>query len=256
MQKSIFITGAARGIGQATAELFARKGYLVGAYDVAPVEWAEGNPNVITGTLDVTDRDQWDEALAEFTSHTGGQLNILFNNAGLLIDGPFLDADEKREEALIDVNVKGITYSAHAAFPYLQRTPKSQFVSMGSAAGIVGTPDMALYSASKFAVRGLTEALGIEWKKYDIRVLDMMPLYVKTPMLENVETQGTRRMGVRIGPEDVAHEMWKATHGISRYFPMQHFPVGLQTRILYLGSQFTPNFIVRFVNRLLVYGFK
>lgn len=256
MQKSIFITGAARGIGQKTAELFAKNGYLVGAYDVSPIEWAEGNPNVITGTLDVTNREQWDEALKEFTAHTGGTLDIMFNNAGLLIDGPFLDADPRREDALVDVNLKGIVYSAHASFPYLEKTPESQFVSMCSAAGIVGTPDMALYSATKFGVRGLVEALGIEWKKYDIRVIDMMPLYVKTPMLDGVETQGTKRMGIHIGPDDVAKEVYRATRGISRHLPMQHFPIGLQTRILYLGSQFTPNFIVRWVNRLLVYGLK
>src|SRR5699024_2787262 len=82
---SIFITGGAAGIGLATAERFGREGWTVGVYDVDTAALAEvqaTHPDWITGELDVRDPDQWVRALDEFTSHTGGTLDVLDNNAG------------------------------------------------------------------------------------------------------------------------------------------------------------------------------
>ena len=253
-RKSIFISGAARGIGRETAELFARNGYLVGAYDISPVDWADNMPNIIAGHLDVTSQEDWARALANFPSHTGGTLAILLNNAGFLIAGPFNEDDRKREDLMVDVNVKGVYKGCHAAFPYLLATPPSQVISMCSASGIVGPPDMALYSATKFAVRGLTEALNVEWDQYDIRVVDMMPLYVNSKMLDGVSTAGTRRMGVRLEPKDVAKRIWGVATGITTKLPTVHHPVGKQCTAFYLTEQVSPNVIARLVNRILTYG--
>ena len=88
-RKSIFISGAARGIGRETAELFARNGYLVGAYDISPVDWADNMPNIIAGHLDVTSQEDWARARANFTSHTGRPLDIVLNKAGIRIAGTF-----------------------------------------------------------------------------------------------------------------------------------------------------------------------
>ena len=87
---SIFITGGAAGIGLATAERFSREGWTVGVYDVDADGLAKvkaNHPEWITGTLDVRDEKQWAQALEEFTSHTGGTLDVLDNNAGILVAG-------------------------------------------------------------------------------------------------------------------------------------------------------------------------
>ena len=90
-RKSIFVTEAAGGIGSAVVQKFARKGWIVGAYDLTELTFSgelADHPNVITGVLDVTDPDNWDRALAEFAEHTGGLIDVLDNNAGVVISDP------------------------------------------------------------------------------------------------------------------------------------------------------------------------
>ncbi|MCP6059511.1 SDR family NAD(P)-dependent oxidoreductase, partial [Klebsiella pneumoniae] len=84
---------------------------------------------------------------------------------------------------ILAINVQGVVQMTHAAFPYLKATPGAQVINMGSASGVYGTPHMASYSASKFAVRGFTEALELEWRRHGIRVGDLMPPFVRTPMV-------------------------------------------------------------------------
>ena len=88
-KKSIFISGGAAGIGREVALKFRDKGWIVGAYDIDEANLAklkEDYPDIITGHLDVTDYQSWEDALADFTSHTGGTLNVLDNNAGIIGD--------------------------------------------------------------------------------------------------------------------------------------------------------------------------
>ncbi|AXR73355.1 MULTISPECIES: SDR family oxidoreductase [Auritidibacter] len=207
--RAIFISGAATGIGRATAQKFLSAGWLVGAYDVNEIPY--GHPHLITGHLDVTDPQQWDTALAEFTSHTGGRLDVLDNNAGVIIDGALARQDPARILNTIEVNCAGPTYGARAAHPYLKATPGSTLVNMCSASAIYGQPDVLVYSATKFYVKGLTEGLGLEWKHDDIRVIDVMPLWAKTALAE-VSAKSIRTLGVRITPRDVAEKIYTAVH--------------------------------------------
>ena len=104
---SIFITGGAAGIGLATAERFGREGWTVGVYDVDTAALAEvqaTHPDWITGELDVRDPDQWVRALEEFTSHTGGTLDVLDNNAGVLVAGE-LGRREPGSQAVVELYV-------------------------------------------------------------------------------------------------------------------------------------------------------
>ncbi|HKV20151.1 MAG TPA: SDR family oxidoreductase, partial [Mycobacterium sp.] len=196
--KSVFITGAAAGIGRATALSFARNGYLIGGFDLDEVglkslaEEVEGlGAKAVTGHLDVTDPDETAQRLADFVEASGGRLDVLINNAGVMRTGRFEDIDLDAQLTQIDINTKGVVIGTHAAFPYLRATPNAVVVNLASASAIYGQAELATYSATKFFVRGLTEALDIEWGRYGIRVIAMWPLYVNTAMTEGVTTGTT-----------------------------------------------------------------
>lgn len=250
---SIFISGAAQGIGKAVAQKFLQEGWTVGAYDIAPVAYdATGTPGtLITGHLNVTSATDWDVALEEFTSHTGGTLDVLDNNAGIIIDGPLSEAAAMGVDRLISVNCTGVTLGARAAHPHLKRTPGAQLVNMTSASAVYGQPNIAVYSATKFYVAGLTEALSLEWRKDDIRVVDVWPLWAKTS-LADVDVASTRRIGVHLTPEQVAGAVWQAVHPKNRWARGKvHHGVATLDKALYLGRSLAPDRVVRMLTRVL-----
>jgi NAD(P)-dependent dehydrogenase (short-subunit alcohol dehydrogenase family) len=250
-QRSILITGAAAGIGAATARLFHRHGWLVGLYDVdvAGVERlaAELGGHVATGHLDVSKAEEWEAAMAAFTTRSGGRLDVLFNNAGILSSGPFESLPQARLKAIVDVNVTGVINGCHAAFPFLRSTKGACVVNMSSASAIYGQPNLAVYSSTKFAVRGLTEALDLEWKPHGIRVMDMMPLFVQTSMVQGMDAKAIGRLGVRLGPEDVAQGVYEAVNDYS-LLPRVHRLVGSQVKFFYKMAGLLPDWLARIVN--------
>lgn len=216
MTRSVFITGAAAGIGRATAELFAARGWRVGVADrdgagAARVAEAAGAGSMALA-CDVTRPAEVREALDRFTAPAGGRLDLLVNNAGLLETGPFESIPMEAHRALLDVNVTGFTDVLHAAFPYL-RAARGRVVNLSSASAEYGTPDFACYSASKFYVRGLTEALDVEWRRHCVGVACVMPAFVATGMTEGRHTASMDRLGVALDPGDVAGVIWKAANG-------------------------------------------
>ena len=122
-------------------------------------------------------------------------------------------------------------------------------VNLCSASAIYGQPELATYSATKFAVRGLTEALELEWRRYGIRVIAMWPLFVKTAMVDGMETRSTKRMGIHLSAEDVAEEIYNATHPSRSFLPKVHYPVGRQTKVVAAVSQVLPNWASRLLNK-------
>lgn len=258
MTKSVFITGAATGIGRATALLFAQRGYVVGGYDIdedglavlaADVSAVGGTP--IVGHLNVTDADEVARRLAEFTEAAGGRLDVLINNAGLLNAGRFEEIPLEVHQREIEVNVKGVVHGLHAAFPYLKKTPDSVVVNLASASAIYGQAELANYSATKFYVRAITEALNLEWGRYGIRVIDMWPLYVNTAMTKDVSTGTTQSLGIRLTAQDIAEDIVAAVDASwpRRLVSQVHFPVGIQAKALALGARFSPAWLTRLVNK-------
>ena len=151
---TIFISGAARGIGRAIAELFLDRGWIVGAYDIDTVDYT--HPNLITGVLDVTDAQSWEATLAEFAAHSPTRtITVVVNNAGVLTSGGIADISPTAIEHQISVNCTGVALGAHAALRHLR--PGSTLVNVGSASAIFGQPTIAVYSATKFFVAGLTK---------------------------------------------------------------------------------------------------
>ncbi|RDI46786.1 short-subunit dehydrogenase [Nocardia mexicana] len=254
---AIFITGAAAGIGRAIALLFAARGYRVGAFDVdepgldrlaADITAAGGTAH--TGTLDVTEIEQWRARLAEFHS-AAGRLDILVNNAGILRAGPFQDIDPAAHHRIVEVNLGGVIAGTHAAFEYLRDTPGAQVVNLCSASAIYGQAELASYGASKAAVRNLTEALDLEWRRHDIRVLAVWPLFVATAMLTGVDTGSTRSLGVRLTVDDVAAGVWDATRPRRGPLRRVHYSIGTQAKLLAAAGKYGPNWAVRLANRVI-----
>lgn len=242
---TILITGAASGIGAATARLFHARGWQVGLLDInhlALGELAAELGGAWHAQLDVSDAAAVSAALQDFCGQHGGRLRLLFNCAGVLRFGHFEDIDLEEHARILQINVLGLLQMTHAAFPYLKGTPGAQVINMGSASGLYGTPHMVSYSASKFAVRGLTEALELEWRHHGIRVGDLMPPFVRTSMVtqQHFEPPALRRLGVKLAAQDIAAAVWlQARHA------KVHRPIHWLFTLMYWAGQVSPPAVSR-----------
>ncbi|MGH8462257.1 MAG: SDR family oxidoreductase [Stenotrophobium sp.] len=252
---SIFITGAAAGIGLATAELFAARGWFVGLYDldeagVNRLQQRLGAEHAVAGKLDTTDAAGYAQALESFARAAGGRLDLLFNNAGIAAVDDFEKLPLARHHLVVDVNLKGLINGCYLALPYLRQTPGARVISMCSASAIYGAPSFAVYSATKFAVRGLTEALNVEWQRHGVLVMDIMPLFVNTPMVSHFETEARslKRMGTHLTAQDIAAAVWKAALRPRWRAPVHWYP-GWQTRLMQLSNKLSPAFLNRFMTK-------
>jgi NAD(P)-dependent dehydrogenase (short-subunit alcohol dehydrogenase family) len=224
-QQSIFITGGGSGIGRATALLFARKGWRIGLADVSAAGLAETAALLPEGAstyvMDVRDRDAWVASLDAFTAVTGGRLDVLFNNAGIGSGGPLATTDFAEIDRVVGVNLVGVLNGAKIGHGYLKRTPGSCLLNTASASAIYGSSGLAPYSATKFGVRAITEALDGEWAGDGIKVRAIVPSFIDTPLL-NTTAGGSNRSiretvtgaGLELtGVEAVADAAWAAVHG-------------------------------------------
>ena len=213
--KAIFITGAGQGIGLAIARLFAEKGWLVGLFDINETLCNDHlqTPlfhNAVAGFCDVTDPDSVNAALTAFTDASGGQLHVLVNNAGVLSAGDFSTMSAADVNAMIAVNIGGLTTVSHQAFPYLRDTDDAVVLNLCSASSIHGIPWLAVYSASKFYVDGLTQALAIEWQDHDVHVTCLKPPPINTAMGHQLDSRHTEKMPITMQVEQVANEAFAA----------------------------------------------
>ncbi len=197
--KAIFITGGGSGIGRAIAVHFSERGWFVGLGDVNGAGMA-GTAELLPESgcschlLDVRNAGQWRSALIEFANASGGAIDVVVNNAGVGHAGAITELDETHIDALIDVNFRGVVHGARAAHPWLKASaPGSCLLNMASASAIYGVGGMSIYSATKFAVRSITEALDAEWDADGIKVRSLMPSYIDTPMLEEPASQRSNR---------------------------------------------------------------
>ena len=253
--KTIFITGGASGIGRAVAQLFGARGWFVGLADINEAgmkETAAAIPAGMSSThrLDVRDRAAWDDALAACAKASGGTINVVFNNAGIPIGGQIIEHTVAEIERTLDINLKGVLFGAQAAHPYLKAAaPDACLLNTASAAGIYGTPGTSIYAATKFGVRAVTECLDGEWAPDGIKVRDLMPSFIDTPLLDhspNHQTnEGIRQRVTEAGLEitpvtEVAEAAWAAVHG-----EKLHTVVGKTARRLAFAARWMPGRVRR-----------
>lgn len=250
-EKTIFVTGAASGIGRKVAELFSRRGWRVGLADIDEAGLATvaaGLPAERTSVhrLDVRDREGWAATLEAFCG-ADGRLDVLFNNAGVAQGGPLALATDAELDRVVAINLMGPLNGARAAHPYL-KAAGGVLLNTASAAGIYGAAGLVPYSATKFGVRAMTEGLDGEWAADGIRVRSLMPGFIDTPLIRGTVT-GTNRSirdaveerGLEITPvETVAEAAWRAVHG-----KRLHTPVGKTAKRLMFLARWTPGLLRR-----------
>ena len=253
-QKSIFITGAASGIGRASALYFARQGWFLGLADINEAALEDlyreiGNDQGCVLVTDVTRPESVRSAVETFGAHTRGRMNVLFNCAGILRMGRHQTIPIETQTRTVAVNLNGVLHGIHASLPLLRQTPGAAVINMSSASAVYGGPELAVYSATKCAVKGLTEALDIEFEPLGIRVCDIMVPYVATPMIVDAAIKATSvdRLGVRVRPEKVAATVWRAAHGHKL-----HWKIGATIRVLMFGMWALP-FARRFLVKTLTF---
>ena len=196
------VTGAARGQGAAIVARLCADGYRVAACDL-PGAATEGSADVITVDLDVTSEQQWADAIAD-TVRTFGGLTTLVNNAGVLHRAALADETAAGFEGSWRVNCLGPFLGIRAALPHLTAATNASIVNTCSTSAVRPFPHHAAYGSSKWALRGLTQAVAVELLASGIRVNAVFPGPIATPMLDD-RTQARLGESGRLGtPVEVA----------------------------------------------------
>ncbi|WNG88230.1 SDR family oxidoreductase [Mycobacterium sp. ITM-2016-00317] len=205
--KTIAITGAARGIGYATAEALLKRGarVVIGDRDVALQESSVaklGNLGPASGyPLDVTDRESFATFLDKARTDGGGHIDVLINNAGVMPIGPFLDQSEQSIRSSIEVNLYGVITGCQLALPDMIARRRGHIINIASLSGLIPVPGQVVYVGAKFGVVGLSAALADEVAPHGVHVSVVMPPFTRTELIS-----GTRETAAikPVEPADIA----------------------------------------------------
>lgn len=201
-EKVSLVTGGASGIGRALCQQLAGAGAQVIVADLnltQAEETAAGIRNkggkAAAAEVDVTKAEAV-EALVAKTIEAHGRLDYLFNNAGVASVGEVLDTELSEWNRMIDVNLRGVIHGVHAAYPKMVEQGFGHIVNTASAAGLIPTPTMTAYAATKHAVVGLTKGLRAEAISRGVHVSAICPGIINTPMLDANHLMGVDRAWV------------------------------------------------------------
>jgi len=249
-KRTVLVTGTSTGIGRHCALHLNKMGWRVLAGVRKPedaIDLAEAASGQLEPVLlDVTDRQQ----IAEAVAHCSDGLDGLLNNAGIVYGGPLESLDHERLCEQWEVNVLGLLAVTQAFLPKL-RAARGRVVNMNSAAGLIASPGMGAYVASKFAVRALGDVLRTEVAPFGIKVSNLFPGAVETPLWEKGRdslADGLRDLppdlqklyaplygGLhafmqwrRVGPEVVSAAV---DHALNARRPRQNYYIGMDARI-------------------------
>jgi len=230
----VLITGASSGIGEACAYFLAERGFIVYAGSRTPEKIEKKHKNLYPIKLDLRDPIQIKDSIDALYKEQG-QLNVVINNAGYGYISSVEDGDEEAMRNQFDINVFSIFRVCKVSIPYMKQHENSLIINIGSYFGKVALPMFAFYSASKFAVEGLTDALKFELKELNIRVHSIVPGFTKTNftnanVLENMDTstnhllykkalgstaQLMKNINQGSSPRRVAQTVWETINNIN-----------------------------------------
>ena len=231
--KTIVITGAARGIGFATARALLDRGarVVIGDRDVALEESAVAtlsNLGPVSGyPLDVADPESFGTFLDKARADGGGHIDVLINNAGVMPVGPFLDHTDQAIRSAIEVNFYGVINGCRLVLPEMAARRRGHVVNIASLAGMLAVPGQALYAGTKFAVVGLSTALADEFAPQGVFVSCVMPTFTNTELISGTCTEG---MTKPVEPEDIAaavvRTLDKPKTSVSVPYPLRFIAAG------------------------------
>ncbi|BBZ10899.1 SDR family oxidoreductase [Mycobacterium branderi] len=235
--KTVVITGAARGIGYATAKALLARGarVVIGDRDVDILEKAVkdiSSLGPVSGhPLDVTDRESFAAFLDKARADGGGHIDVLINNAGVMPVGPFLELSQDAIRSSIEVNFYGVLTGCQLVLPEMVKRRSGRIVNIASMAGMVAVPGQVVYAGTKFAVVGLSSAMADEFAPRGVDVTAVLPTFTNTELISGTHTTAATKP---VQPEDVAAAIVKvldkpkpqvSVPGSSRY-------IGLLTMLL------------------------
>ncbi|KFF85413.1 SDR family oxidoreductase [Pseudomonas syringae] len=194
--KVVLITGASSGIGEAAARLIAAKGaYVVlGARRIERLEMLAADIEAQGGSarfrsLDVTDALDM-QAFADFAKHAFGKIDVIINNAGIMPLSPLAALNIAEWNQMLDVNVRGVLHGIAAVLPSMQAQGHGQIINISSIGGLAVSPTAAVYCATKFAVRAISDGLRQETDK--IRVTVVCPGVVESELADSISDETAR----------------------------------------------------------------
>ncbi|MCW2687896.1 MAG: short-chain dehydrogenase/reductase [Mycobacterium sp.] len=205
--KTIAITGAARGIGHATAKALLARGarVVIGDRDVAVLESAVAGLSrlgMVSGhPLDVTDRESFATFLDKARTDGDGHIDVLINNAGVMPIGPFLEQSEQSIRSSIEVNFYGVLTGCQLALPEMMTRRGGHIINIASLSGLIPVPGQVVYVGSKFAVVGLSAALADEVAPHGVEVSVVMPPFTNTDLIAGTKSGGAIKP---VEPEEIA----------------------------------------------------
>jgi NAD(P)-dependent dehydrogenase (short-subunit alcohol dehydrogenase family) len=188
MKKTVLVTGASQGFGKLIAKKFHHEGWNVIATMRTPEKEMELTQlkNVLVNRLDVTDKESIDKAVAEGVEGFG-KIDVLVNNAGFGLQGPFMSSTEEMVCKQMNVNVYGVLNITRAVLPYMEKNKDGVIINFSSIAGLVGLPHTAVYNATKYAVEGFTDGLQYELNPIGIKLKLVQPGAFNTGFVSSMD---------------------------------------------------------------------
>lgn len=188
--RTVIVTGGARGIGAAIVRRFAADGAFVVVTDILEAEAKtladELDDRVMHHHLDVTDQHQW-EAVVSAAEKRFGPVSVLINNAGIVEFGTIGQQSPESFRRVLDINLTGAWLGMRATLPSLRRAGEGCVVNISSTAGLMGYANLGGYVASKWGMRGLTKTAALEFAPLGVRVCSVHPGPIRTPMTAGME---------------------------------------------------------------------